>query len=80
MSKETKDSPKGPKTGNGMVRKMNAPFYKVVAGGCNIDWTDKVGEAMSSFKNSGALPKTVFQLSAGGGVSVVAHYSENSKA
>lgn len=69
---------KGPR-GDGMVRKMNPPFYKVMAGPVNVDWTDKFNDAMSSFKDAATLPKYVYELY-GKSVRVVAYHPEiNSK-
>jgi hypothetical protein len=61
--------------GSSQVRKMFPPFYKVLAGGVNVDWTDKFTEAMSSFKNSSTLPKYVYELH-GKSVRVVAYQPE----
>lgn len=65
MTKEVKgtnDGTKKKRTGGGDVREQHPPFFKVVSGGVTIDYTDKLQEAQTVFREASAKPKFVYSI------------------
>lgn len=60
------------KTKNQTPRVAYGPFYNVVCGGTTTEWTNKLSEAMGSFKDGATLPKTVYRIN-GKHVELIAH-------
>lgn len=66
MTKEvktaSKDGAKKERTGGGLVREQIPPIFKVVSGGVTIDFTDKLEEAKSVFREAYAKPKFLYSV------------------
>jgi hypothetical protein len=70
MAKKDKSEKKATNSGGG-VREQFAPFFKVVTGGVTVDYTDKLSEASTVFKEASAKPKFIYKIDFGGHVSCV---------
>lgn len=55
----------------GPVRQQFAPFYKVVTGGVVVDYTDKLSEASTVYREAAARPKFIYKIGVAGDVSCV---------
>ena len=62
MSKKAKSEKKDSPVGTGSVRQQHPPFYNVVAGGQTVEWTDKLSEASTAFKDAGTYPKFMYRI------------------
>lgn len=60
--KATKEVAKKKRTGGGDVREQIPPIFKVVSGGVTIDFTDKLQEAQTVFREAYARPKFVYSV------------------
>lgn len=70
MSKPEKQDKKAPVVGTGMVRVQHAPFYNVVAGGVTVEWTDKLSEASTAFRDA-TKPKKLWRLEGTGALTLM---------
>ena len=48
------------------VPAVRGDIYKVISKGVNIEWTDRIQEAQSAYREAGA-PKTMFKITRGTG-------------
>lgn len=55
---------------DGQVRAQYGDIYKVIAGGVCVEFTDRIGEADSAYKEANK-PKEMWKLLRGGGVTLL---------
>ena len=61
-----KDGKKESRKGSGQTRQQVFPIYKVNSGGVTIEFTDRLSDAQSAFKDSSAHPKYIWKMNTDG--------------